>query len=113
MFPTVEDYQKYSKEQFDALTKATAGFTKTLQQITAETTDYSKKSLEQGASALEKLLGAKSLDKALEVQGEYAKGAYEAFVAQAAKMGDLYTTLAKDAFKPLEGALAKANVAAK
>ena len=113
MFTSFEDYQKYAKEQMDALSTTSTGLTRTVQQIATEASDYSKKSLEQGAAALEKLFGAKSLEKAFEIQSEYAKGAYEAFVAQATKMGDLYTTLAKDAFKPMEGALAKANAAAK
>ena len=107
MFTNVEDFQKFGKEQMDAANKAAATYTKNLQALAAEATDYSKKSLEQGTAALEKLFGAKSLDKAIEVQTDYAKQAYEGFVAQATKMGELYTAMAKDAMKPLEGALAK------
>ena len=39
----------------------------------------------------------------MEVQTEYAKSAYEGLVAQATKMGELYTDLAKEAYKPFEG----------
>jgi hypothetical protein len=35
------------------------------------------------------------------------KTAYEGFVAQSTKMGELYANLAKDAFKPYEGLVAK------
>ena len=49
---------------------------------------------------MENLLGAKSLDKAFEVQSECAKSAYEDYVAYASKLGALYTDLAKEAFKP-------------
>ena len=91
MFTNVEDFQKFDKEQMDAANKAAATYTKNLQALAAEATDYSKK----------------SLDKAIEVQTDYAKQAYEGFVAQATKMGELYTAMAKDAMKPLEGALAK------
>ena len=49
----------------------------------------------------------KSLDKALEAQSEYAKTAYETFVADAQKIANLYGDLAKQAIKPLEGAVAK------
>ena len=52
---------------------------------------------------------AKSLDKAFEVQSDYAKTSYEGFVAQATKMGELYTDLAKEAYKPFEDAVAKAS----
>jgi hypothetical protein len=78
-----------------------------LQTIAAETTDYSKNSLESNSAYVEKLLGAKSLDNAIQIQSEFAKSAYEGFVAQATKIGELYTNLAKEAFKPVETAFAK------
>jgi hypothetical protein len=49
----------------------------------------------------------KSLDKALEVQTEYAKSAYETLVAESQKIAGLYTDLAKQTFKPYEGLIAK------
>jgi hypothetical protein len=49
----------------------------------------------------------KSLDKALEVQTDYAKTAYETFVAESQKIAGMYTELAKQTFKPLEGLVAK------
>jgi hypothetical protein len=109
MFTTAEDFQKFSKEQMDAASKFASTYSKNFQQLAVEATDYSKKSMEQGAAALEKLLGAKSLDKAIEVQTEYAKQAYEGFVAQATKVGELYVAMAKDAYKPFEAAVAKAQ----
>ena len=51
--------------------------------------------------------GVKSLDKAFEVQTEFAKSAYETFVADSQKIAGLYTDLAKQTFKPLEGLVAK------
>ena len=85
--------------QFHSLAK---GF----QTIAAETTDYSKRSLETSSAYLEKLVGAKSLDNAIQIQSEYAKVAYEGFVAQTSKISELYANLAKEAFKPVETALA-------
>jgi hypothetical protein len=43
-------------------------FSKNVQTIVNEITDYSKKSFEEGTKAFEQLLGAKSLDKAMEIQ---------------------------------------------
>lgn len=42
----------------------------------------------------------------IQIQSEYAKASYAAFVAQAAKMGELHSNLAKAAFKPAELAIA-------
>lgn len=102
MFTNFDDIQKFSKERMDIATRAAANFSKGVQQIAAESADYSKKTLEQGTAALEQLFGAKSIDKAFEIQSDYAKSAYDGFIAQATKMNELYTNLAKDAFKPVE-----------
>jgi hypothetical protein len=81
-------------------------FTTILQDIFAEGADYTKKSVETRLAFIEKLLGAKSLPNVIQIQSEYAKESYDAFVAQASKMGELHTSLAKAAFKPAEEAIA-------
>lgn len=103
----VEDMQKTAKENMDSAMKSFGAVSKGMQAIAVEAADYSKKSFEQGSSAMEKVLGAKTLDKAIEVQTEFAKSAYEGFVAQATKMTELYTDMAKEAYKPYEGVFGK------
>jgi len=78
-----------------------------LQTIATAYGDYAKKSFEDTKSFVEKLSGVKSIDKAVEAQTEFARSAYETFVAESQKIAGLYTDLAKQAFKPLEGAVAK------
>jgi hypothetical protein len=109
MFKNIEDIQAFSKEQMEAATATATALTKSVQQIAAEATDYSKKSLETQTAFVEKLFGAKSLDTAIQLQQDYAKSSYEALMAQATKFGELYTGLAKEAFKPVETAMAKAQ----
>jgi hypothetical protein len=104
MVATFESVQKIGKEQFEAVSAATAAVTKSWQSIASETTDYSKKSFEKSRALAEKLIGVKKLDEALELQSEFAKSAYEDFIAEATKLGELYTNLAKEAFKPIEAA---------
>ena len=102
-----EDIQKYGKEQFDAAAAVTTSFTKTLQAIATETADYSKKSFETNSAFVEKLLGAKSYESAIQLQTEYWKSSYASFVAEATKLSELYSSLAKEAFKPIETAFSK------
>ena len=104
----VEDFQKFGKQQFDAMTAATTTQSKGLQDIATETTDYSKKAIEANTAVVEKLLGAKTLDTAMQIQTDFAKSAFEGFVAQTTKLGELYSKLAKEAFKPVETIYAKA-----
>jgi len=90
--------------------KAWGQVSKGVQAIAAESADFSKKSFEEGSAALEKLLGAKSLEKAIEIQTAYAKSTYEGFVAQATRMGQLYADLAKESYKPFENFVGQAAV---
>ena len=107
MLKNFEDFQKLGKDNADVAMKQFGTVSKGWQALATEFADYSKKSFEQTTSAFEKLLGAKSLDKAIEVQSDYVKTAYEGFVSQTTKIGELYTDLAKETYKPLEGILAK------
>ena len=71
--------------------------------------DYTRKSLEETRSFVEKLTGVRSLDKAIEIQAEFARQAYETFVAESQRICELYSELAKQVFKPFAGMLAKAT----
>jgi hypothetical protein len=109
MMQKFEEIQKLGKENLEAVTAAFGTQQKSVQAIATEVADYSKKALEAGSAAVEKLAGVKTFDKAIEVQTEFAKSAYEGYVAHATKVGELVTEMAKEAFKPLEGVIAKAS----
>ncbi len=107
MADTIEEFQKFGKDQIEATTSITASLAKGLQNIAAETSDYSKRTLEDHAAVLTKLLTANSFDSALQIQTEYANAAYESAVEQARKIGELYTNLTQEALKSVESAFAK------
>lgn len=109
MVKNFEDLQQVSKENIDLAMKSVGALTKGSQAIAVEVADYSKKSFEEGTAALEKLFGVKSFEKAIELQSEYAKSAYDGFVAKATKIGELYADLAKETYKPFETMMAKAK----
>jgi len=104
--PTFEDVQNFSKQQLEALTAASTTWTKGLQELAAESTDYTKKSFAASSAVFEKLLGARSVESAVQIQSDYAKQAYEGFVAQASKVSELYAKVASDALKPITTAYA-------
>lgn len=87
--------------------RSTDGFAGGLQAIATAYAGYTKKSFADTKSFVEKLSGARSLDKMIEIQTEFAKVAYEAFVAESQKIGALYGDLAKQSFKPFSGIVAK------
>jgi phasin family protein len=102
-----EDMQKFGKEGMEMAMTSLGAWSKSAQAIAAEIADYSKKSVEDSQAAWEKLLGAKTPEKAMEVQSAFLKSSYEDFVAEATKIGELYVDLAKEAYKPFEGVMAK------
>lgn len=109
MMQSFEGFNAYGKEMMDTGLKSFASLSKGMQSIAVEATEYSKKSFEAGTAALEQLMAAKSLEKAFEIQTDYAKQAYEGFVAEMTRMGEMYADVAKDAYKPFETAIAKAK----
>jgi phasin family protein len=106
MMQQFENVQKLGKENVDAALKSFGAVSKGVQAIAVETADYAKKSFEQGTATLEKLVGAKTLDKAIEIQTDYVKASYEGFVAQSTKVGEIAANTAKEAFKPHDGIVA-------
>ena len=102
MVQNLDEMQKLGKDSFNATFGSFGALSKGFQAIAVEVADYAKKAFENGAIATEKLIAAESLDKAVEVQANYLKGAYEAFAAQSTKLGGLYAGLAQEACKPFE-----------
>jgi hypothetical protein len=95
--------QKFGKDGMDAAMNCFGAWSKSAQAIAVELADYTRKSAEHSTVAWEKLLRAKSLENAIEVQTAYLKSSYEDFVAESTKLGELYVDLAKEAYKPFEG----------
>jgi hypothetical protein len=107
MLKGFEEFQKVGKDGFDAAVKSFGEMNKGFQAIAAEVTDYSKKAFEDGTRAFEQLIGAKSVEQAVEIQSSYAKKAYDNYVAEVSKLGEMYAGLARDAYKPVEVAFTK------
>ena len=106
-FRVGEDFQRMGKESFDAAVRSYGEANKVLQAIVAETTNYSKKAFEDATRAFEQLVGVKSVEAAFEIQSQYAKKAYDTYLAEASKLGEMYLTLARSAYRPFEDAFAK------
>ena len=103
---SAEQRQQHAKEQSDAA-MASANLAASVQAITAAYSEYTKKALADGTEFMTKLASLKTPSDVMALHGEYAKTAYDGFAAEAKKMSELYGDLAKQAFKPLEGLVAR------
>jgi hypothetical protein len=102
-----EQVQRAGKDGLEATVSSFGEANKGFQAIAAEIAAYSKKSFEDGTRTFEQLVGAKSFEQAFEIQSQYAKRAFDAYVAQTAKLGQMYVDLARGAYNSVEQAVAK------
>jgi hypothetical protein len=104
-----DDFQKLGQQNVDNAMKLFGEWNKGWQAIATEMTDYTKRSFEEGTATFEKLLTAKSLEQAIEIQSGFAKRAYDGYMHQLSKIGGMYADLAKEAYKPVERAMQNAR----
>ncbi|MEX6507641.1 phasin family protein [Jiella sp. M17.18] len=104
-----EDANKLSQEAMDNALKSLSAMSRGFQQITTETSDFTKQSYERHTAMIEKLMQAKTPDKVIEVQNEYARGTYEGWMSQMTRLRDLYAQIAKETYRPFEQATTRAS----
>lgn len=101
------DMQGFGKDNMDAAMKSADAVAKGVQAIAVEAADYSKRSFDATGAVVEKLLGAKSIEKAVEVQSDFVRAAYEGYVGQVTRMGEIVADMAKGAYRPYEAYFGK------
>ncbi len=81
----------YNKDTAEAVMKSATTAGKSIESINSEIYSYSKQSIEDGVAATKAVLGSKSVHEAFEFQTDYAKSAFEAYVAELSKISELAT----------------------
>jgi phasin family protein len=93
----------YGKDTAEAVMKSATVAGKGVESLNNELYAYSKQSLEDSITATKAIMGSKSLHEAFEYQSDYAKSAFESYIGELTKFGELFTATAKDSFAPLQG----------
>ena len=102
MLKNFEDVQTLSQQNADLIIKSLRDWNRTMQTASTEIMNFASRSFEEGATAVEAMLAAKSIEQIVEIQAGFLKRRYEECVTESGKIGGIYASLAKDAFKPLE-----------
>lgn len=105
----IEEANRKSKEALDGVVKSYSEVAKGWQAIAAETSDFSRKYVQDMSSYFEQLVGVRSIEAAFELQSKFAKTSYETAVAQTTKLAELYSDLGKTIVKPLEAVAAQST----
>ena len=103
--------QQATKDQRNATMTSANTLATSVQTIATAHADYAKKAMQDSSEFFAKLTSVKEPAKVMELQSEYAKNAYETFVAESKKLSELYADLFKQATKPLEDLIAKSKAA--
>ena len=99
--------QSFGKDNADAAMRSLTAISNGAQTAAVEATDFLKRSFEEGTKVAERLMGARTLNAAVEIQGDFLRTSYENLVAQATRVGELTASTAKAAFAPVEGLMNK------
>ena len=93
----------YGKDTVEAYMKSATIAGKGVESINSELYSYSKDAIEESIAASKAILGSKSIHEAFELQTDYAKSAFEAYVGELTKFSELLTSTTKSTFAPLQG----------
>lgn len=96
----------FTKDTAEAMIKSANAAGKGIETINGEVFAYTRKSIEESIAATKAIMGSKSVDEAIQLQSEYGKTVFEAYVDELAKFGDLALATAKDAATPLQARVA-------
>ena len=102
MSKDMEDFNKFGQVGLDNALKMWGEWAKSWQAVTAEMSDYTKRSFEDGTKTFEKLATARTIEQVMEIQASYAKRAYDDYFQQVTRLTSMYTDIARDSTKPLE-----------
>jgi hypothetical protein len=102
MAQNMEDLNRMTQTGVDGALRMWSGWAKSWQAVGAEMNDYAKRSFEDSSKTLEKLMTARTIEQAVEIQSSYVKRSYEDYVAQMNRLGTMYADLAKDTAKPFD-----------
>ena len=98
-----DQFLGFGKETVEAYTKAANVAAKGAETLNSEIFAYSKQSMEDTIAATKALMATKSVHEAFELQADFAKTAFETYVSQMTKFGEIFVATTKDSFAPIQG----------
>jgi phasin family protein len=97
-----EQLVTFGKDTAEAVLKSANAAGKGIETFNGEVFAYTRKSVEESVSATKAILAAKSVDEAIQLQTEFGKNAFETYVDELAKFGDLALAFARESAEPLQ-----------
>ena len=97
-----DQFIAFGKDNAEAVLKSANAAGKGIETLNSEVLAYTRKSLEEGVAAAKAVLSSKTVEEALQVQSDFGKTAFETYVDQLAKFGDMALAAARHAAEPFQ-----------
>ena len=105
----VEEAAQFGQQNVEAVVASGKIVAKAAEEMNAEMVAFSKKSYQDSMAAAKELTSAKSVTEFFEKQTAFAKTSFDAYVAEATKLNEIYSAAAKEAFEPLNARFTAAS----
>lgn len=105
---TYDQFLTFGKDNAEAVLKSVNAAGKGIEIIHNEFFAYTRKFFDGGISATKAVLAAKTFEEAFQLQTEYGKALCESQVEEAAKIGELALSAARETAEPIQARVAAA-----
>ena len=93
----------FQKDTVEAYVKAANVAGKGAETLHHEIYAFSKQSIEDTIAHGKAVMASKSAHEAFELQTGFAKAAFESYIGEMTKLGELFTSTSKETFAPIQG----------
>lgn len=100
-----DQFVSFSKDNAEAMLKSANAAGKGMETINSEVFAFTRKVIEDGVAATRAVLSATTFEQAFQLQGEYSKTMFQSQVDEAAKLGELALSAARETAEPLNARL--------
>lgn len=97
-----EQFVAFGKDTAEAWMKSANVAGKGFEKMHNEMYSFSRQTMEDGVAAAKAVFACESVQDAVAIQSGFAKTAFEAYVQQMTKLGDIAQKVAKEASEPLQ-----------
>ena len=98
-----DQFLGYGKDTVAAYVKSANAAGKGAETFHNELYSFSKQSIEDSIAAAKAVLGSKSVHEAFELQTDFAKTAFDAYVGELTKLSELVVSTTRQTMEPLQG----------
>jgi len=92
----------FGKDNAEAVLKSANAAGKGIETINSEILAYTRKSVEDSVAVGKAVLSSKTIEEAFQLQSEFGKAAFETYVDQLAKFGDMALAVARKSAEPIQ-----------